>query len=74
MAQPGPGQFRRLYRVPRGHGGILLGLCAGIGKHLNTDPVLIRMVFILLVLLVPAGLAALLVYLLFGLVVPVEQP
>ena len=62
----------RLYRRRRERGGILLGLCAGIGAHLGYDPVLIRLVFVLLCLLHYAGLAVILVYLLFALFVPYE--
>jgi phage shock protein PspC (stress-responsive transcriptional regulator) len=60
----------RLWRKRRGDGGILLGLCAGIGAHLGFDPVLVRLVFVVLLLLAPAGLALVLIYLLFGLLVP----
>ena len=60
----------RLYRRRRDQGGILLGLCAGIGAHLGLDPVLIRLGFILLAVLHYAGLAVILVYLLFALFVP----
>ena len=62
----------RLYRRTRERGGILLGLCAGIGAHLGIDPVLVRLVLVLLMLLHYAGLAVILVYLLFGLFVPYE--
>ena len=60
----------RLYRRRRDQGGILLGLCAGIGAHLGLDPVLIRLGFVLLAVLHYAGLAVILVYLLFALFVP----
>jgi phage shock protein PspC (stress-responsive transcriptional regulator) len=60
----------RLYRRRRGQGGILLGLCAGIGAHVGIDPVLIRLAFVLLTVLHYAGLAVILVYLLFALFVP----
>ncbi|MBN2082159.1 PspC domain-containing protein [bacterium] len=60
----------RLYRRRRDQGGILLGLCAGIGAHLGLDPVLIRLGFVLLAVLHYAGLAVVLIYLLFALFVP----
>lgn len=66
----GPAREPRLWRKRRSEGGVLLGLCAGIGAHLGYDPVLVRLVFVLLLLLVPAGLAVALVYLLFALFVP----
>jgi phage shock protein PspC (stress-responsive transcriptional regulator) len=60
----------RLYRRTREQGGILLGLCAGIGEHLGVDPVLVRLVLVLLTVLHYAGLVVILVYFLFGLLIP----
>ena len=60
----------RIYRHKRNQGGILLGLCSGLGAHLGVDPVVIRLVFILLLVTQTAGLAVVLVYLLFALFVP----
>lgn len=60
----------RLYRQRRRDGGVLLGLCAGLGQHLGVDPAVVRLVLVLLVVLHPAGLAVILVYLLFALFVP----
>lgn len=62
----------RVLRVPRGKGGVLLGLCAGIGRHVGIDPLLIRFVLVLLMLLTIGGLAVPLIYLLFALFVPVD--
>ena len=61
-----------LNKVKRERGGMLLGLCAGIGAHLGYDPALIRLIFVLLAVLHYAGLAVILVYLLFALFVPYE--
>ena len=63
----------RLRRVRRGQGGVLLGLCAGIGAHLGVDPLLVRLVFMSLVILSVAGLAMLVLYLLFALFVPYDD-
>ena len=63
----------RVLRIPRGRGGILLGLCAGMGRHLGLDPLLIRLCLVLLSLLTIGGLAVPLVYLLFALFVPVDN-
>jgi phage shock protein PspC (stress-responsive transcriptional regulator) len=68
----GPAREPRLWRKRRSEGGVLLGLCAGIGAHLGCDPVLVRLVFVILLLLIPAGLAVALIYLLFGLLVPYQ--
>ena len=65
----------RLYRRRKSEGGVLLGLCAGIGDHLGLDPVLVRLVFVMLLFLNPGGIALMLIYLLFSLLLPYEpQP
>ena len=38
----------RVLRLPRGKGGVLLGLCAGMGRHLAIDPVVIRFLLLML--------------------------
>jgi phage shock protein PspC (stress-responsive transcriptional regulator) len=62
----------RLLRQRRGKGGMLLGLCAGIGAHLGLDPVFIRLVWLMLTLLPVSGLSMLLLYVIFALCVPFE--
>lgn len=69
----GPLRSPRLLRRPKGKGGVLLGLCAGIGEHLGYDPLLVRLIFVLLLFLPPGGLAVALIYLLFALFVPVAE-
>lgn len=69
----GPLRSPRLLRRPKGKGGVLLGLCAGIGEHLGCDPLLVRLIFVLLLFLPPGGLAVALIYLLFALFVPVAE-
>lgn len=56
--------MRQLHRSRRNR--ILLGLCGGIGEYLNVDPVLIRIVWLIL----PG--ANLLMYLIGALIVPDE--
>ncbi|MCB1220352.1 MAG: PspC domain-containing protein [Planctomycetales bacterium] len=63
----------RVLRVPRGKGGVLLGLCAGMGNHLGIDPVVIRFILLALMFLTIGGLAVPLIYLLFSLFVPVDN-
>jgi phage shock protein PspC (stress-responsive transcriptional regulator) len=63
----------RVLRKRRDRGGVLLGLCAGIGAHLGVDPVVIRFGLLLLVFLPPAGLCVILIYVLFSLFVPYEE-
>jgi phage shock protein PspC (stress-responsive transcriptional regulator) len=60
----------RIWRRRRKDGGVLMGLCAGIGEHLGVDPVLVRLALVLLTLLPPAGLSVIVVYFLFALFVP----
>ncbi len=63
----------RVMRIPRSQGGVLLGLCAGIGRHVGVDPLLIRFGLVLMMLLTIGGLAVPLIYLLFALFVPVDN-
>ena len=63
----------RLLRRRRGQGGMLLGLCAGIGAHLGVDPVLVRFALVAMTFLSVAGLAVPVLYLLFAICVPYEE-
>ena len=65
-----PGRTAKVWRVRRKDGGVMMGLCAGLGAHLGIDPVVIRLLLVILAFLNPAGLAIILVYLLFSLFVP----
>lgn len=62
----------RVWRKRRNDGGVLMGLCAGIGAHLGVDPVLVRLSLVLMVLLPVSGLAVVLIYFLFSLFIPFE--
>jgi phage shock protein PspC (stress-responsive transcriptional regulator) len=62
----------RLMRRSRKQGGLWLGLCAGMGAHLGLDPLLVRFVLLALACLSAGGLAIVLLYVIFGLMVPVE--
>jgi phage shock protein PspC (stress-responsive transcriptional regulator) len=61
-----------LYRVRRGQGGVLLGLCAGIGNHLGVDPIFVRLVMVLLFFVPVGGFAVAPIYFLFALFTPVR--
>ena len=50
-------------------GAVLLGVCTGLGRYFDVDPVLIRVVFLLLTL--ASGLGVL-IYLMLALVMPAE--
>ncbi len=64
----------RVYRIPRGRGGWLLGLCAGIGEHLGVDPLVVRLPMAILCFVPLGGFAAIVLYFLFALTTPVKQP
>jgi phage shock protein PspC (stress-responsive transcriptional regulator) len=49
----------------------IFGVCSGLGKYLNADPLLIRIAFILL--LFASAPAAILIYLVFAAVMPAED-
>jgi phage shock protein PspC (stress-responsive transcriptional regulator) len=63
----------QLRRRRRDDGGVLLGLCAGIGDHLGVDPILVRMVVIAALFLALGGLSIVLLYVLFSLFVPYAE-
>lgn len=48
---------------------LLAGICGGLGKYLEIDPVFIRIVFIILVLSVGSGI---LIYLIAWILIPLE--
>lgn len=59
---------KRLYRSRTDRK--IAGVCGGLGKYFNVDPVIIRIIWVALAL---AGGAGLIGYLIFWLVVP-EEP
>jgi len=61
-------EMKRLYRSRSNR--MLGGVCAGLGEYLNVDPVVIRVLFVILTFLYGASL---LVYLIMWILVP-EAP
>ena len=59
------GSPRRLYRIPEG--AMIAGVCNGIAAHMNMDPTLVRLAFVLLTIFWGTGL---LVYVVMAIVVP----
>ncbi len=59
--------YRRLYREKKGR--LITGLCQGIGEYFAIDPVIVRLVALLL-LVSPVGFGTFLLYFIFALVVP----
>jgi phage shock protein PspC (stress-responsive transcriptional regulator) len=66
-------RLRRAGLVRPLHGGILGGVCAGLGRRLGIDPWPARLLFVLVLLLVP-GCQVLLVYPLLWILMPKERP
>jgi phage shock protein C len=62
------GKIKRLYRSKTDK--VFAGICGGIGNYLGVDPVIIRLIWVLLTLCAGAGI---LVYLLAWLIVPQEK-
>lgn len=56
---------RKLYRSRRDR--IVAGVCGGIGEYFNIDPVIIRLLFLLLILQVGSGL---LIYIILAIIIP----
>lgn len=61
-------ETKRLYRSRKDR--LIAGVCSGIGKYFNIDPVWIRLIFIVLLL---GFLSTLIVYLVLWVIVP-EEP
>ena len=59
---------KRLYRSPTEHR--IAGICGGLAEYFNVDPVLVRVIFVILFFLSGIGL---LVYIILWLVVPVRE-
>lgn len=58
---------KRLYRSRKDK--ILAGICGGVGKYLDIDPIIIRLIFIVLLLTVGSGI---LIYLIAWIIIPLE--
>jgi phage shock protein C len=61
--------YRRLYRSRNEK--VLMGLCGGIGVYFSIDPVIVRIIALLL-LFSPVAIATFLLYFVFAIVVPSE--
>jgi len=62
--------YRKFYRIRRGR--IVTGLCQGLGEYFAVDPVIIRLV-VLLLIFSPVALATVLLYFIFSLLVPLRM-
>lgn len=61
-------KVKRLYRSKTDK--VIAGVCGGIGKYLGVDPVIVRLIWVVLTLCVGAGILA---YLLAWLIIPKEK-
>jgi phage shock protein PspC (stress-responsive transcriptional regulator) len=59
----------RLYRSQKEK--VLVGVCGGVAEHLNVDPVLVRLIYILLTCATGVG-PGLIVYIVAWIIVPLE--
>ena len=59
-------EYKRLYRASKKNS-IIGGVCAGIANHFDMDPVLVRLIAILIALAFGGGILA---YLILWLVIP----
>ena len=58
-------EIKRLYRSKKNR--VIAGVCGGIGEYFNIDPVLIRLLWVLLIFAMGTGILA---YLIAWLVIP----
>ncbi len=61
--------YKRLYRSEEDR--LIAGVCGGLGEHFGIDPVIIRILMVILVL--AGGTTGFILYLLFWLIIP-RQP
>lgn len=59
---------KRLYRSKKSK--IIAGVCAGIGEYFEVDPVLIRLLWVIFVLMGGAGILA---YIIAWIIIPEEK-
>jgi phage shock protein C len=59
-------QHKRLYRSTNNK--MIAGICGGLAEYFNIDPVIVRLIFV--ILLLPGGLPGILPYLILWVVVP----
>jgi len=68
MAKDEKSEIKRVYRSKKSK--MLAGVCGGIAEYFDMDPVLVRLLFVLLALM---GFAGIILYLVAWLIIP-ENP
>ena len=58
-------KFKRLYRSKRNR--IIAGVCGGLGEYFKIDPVLIRLIWVIITVIYGAGILA---YLILWIIIP----
>ncbi|HHE46836.1 MAG TPA: PspC domain-containing protein [Bacteroidetes bacterium] len=66
METEGKPPYARLYRSEEDR--ILAGVCGGLGEHFRIDPVIVRIIMVILAL--TGGPVGILLYLMFWLIIP----
>jgi phage shock protein C len=61
--------MKRLYRTEKDK--VIAGVCGGLGAYFDIDPVIFRIVF--LILLMPGGFPGLIPYIILWIVIPKES-
>ncbi|MBL7054493.1 PspC domain-containing protein [Candidatus Woesearchaeota archaeon] len=62
--------MKKLYRLRKNR--VLAGVCAGLGKYFNVDPVVIRLLWVVFTL-VSMGAGGILAYIISWIIIP-EEP
>ncbi|RKX68610.1 PspC domain-containing protein [candidate division TA06 bacterium] len=62
--------MKRLFRSKENR--MIAGLCGGLGEYWNTDPTLIRLIFVV-ILIITGIIPALIAYLIGWIIVPEEE-
>jgi phage shock protein C len=61
--------MKRLYRSESDR--IIAGVCGGLGEYFNVDPVIFRVIFV--ILLLPGGFPGFVPYVILWIIVPTER-
>lgn len=60
--------MKKIYKSNKNR--VFAGVCGGIGEYFNTDPVLVRLLWVLISIFFGAGILGLIAYILAALIIP----
>ena len=60
--------MKKLYKSNKNR--VFAGVCGGIGEYFDTDPVLVRLLWVLISIFFGAGILGLIAYILAALIIP----